>query len=108
MLEFSFQEELDAKNYAEIGDALVDTKGKTRLFVTQGKKDGLTSQKLVHFIQNKCGIKSKKIRDIQILDKFSFVTLPFHDAEVLLSYFHGKKKGKGPFITKAKKAREKK
>ncbi len=106
LLEYSFQDELDAKNYSQIGEALVDTKGKTRLFVTQGKKDGLTSQKLIHFIQNKCGIKSKKIRDIQILDKFSFVTLPFHDAEVLLSYFHGKKKGKGPFITKAKKARE--
>ena len=106
LLEFSFQDELDEKNYTQIGEALVDTKGKTRLFVTQGKKDGLTSQKLIHFIQNKCGIKSKKIRDIQILDKFSFVTLPFHDAEVLLSYFHGKKKGKGPFITKAKKARE--
>ncbi len=108
LLEFSFQNELDDKKYPEIGEALVDTKGKTRLFVTQGKKDGLTSQKLVHFIQNKCGIKSRKIRDIQILDKFSFVTLPFHDAEVLLSYFHGKKKGKGPFITKAKKARENK
>lgn len=106
LLEFSFQDELDEKNYTEIGNALVDTKGKTRLFVTQGKKDGLTSQKLVHFIQNKCGIKGKKIRDIQILDKFSFVTLPFHDAEVVLSSFHGKKKGKGPFITKAKKARE--
>ena len=108
LLEFSFQDELDEKNYTHIGNALVDTKGKTRLFVTQGKKDGLTAQKLIHFIQNKCGIKSKKIRDIQILDKFSFVTLPFHDAESLLSYFHGKKKGKGPFITKAKKARQNK
>jgi len=106
LLEFSFQDELDEKSYTEIGNALVDTQGKTRLFVTQGKKDGLTSQKLVRFIQNKCGIKSKKIRDIQILEKFSFVTLPFHDAEVLLSYFKGRKKGKEPFITKAKKARE--
>lgn len=106
LLEYSFQDELDEKNYTEISKALVDTKGKTRLFVTQGKKDGLTPQKLIHFIQNKCGIKSKKIRDVQILDKFSFVTLPFNDAEVLLSYFKGKKKAKGPFITKAKKARE--
>ena len=105
LLEYSFQDELDEKNYTQISNALVDTKGKTRLFVTQGKKDGLTNQKLVHFIQNKCGIKSKKIRDIQILDKFSFVTLPFNEAEILLSYFKGKKKGKEPFITKAKKSR---
>ncbi len=107
LLEFSFQDELDEKSYTEIGNALVDTKGKTRLFVAQGKIDGLTSQKLVHFIQNKCGIKSKKIRDVQILEKFSFVTLPFHDAEVLLSYFKGKKRGKEPYITKAKKSRKK-
>lgn len=107
LLEFSFQDELDEKSYTEIGNALVDTKGKTRLFVAQGKIDGLTSQKLVHFIQNKCGIKSKKIRDVQILEKFSFVTLPFHDAEVLLSYFKGKKRGKEPYITKAKKSRAK-
>jgi len=106
LLEFSFQDELDEKNYTEIGNALVDTKGKTRLFVAQGKKDGLTSQKLIHFIQNKCGIKSKKIRDVQIMEKFSFVTLPFHDAEILLSYFKGRKKSKEPFITKAKKARK--
>lgn len=106
LLEYSFQDELDEKNYREIGNALVDTKGKTRLFVTQGKKDGLTSQKLMHFIQNKCGVKSKNIRDVQILEKFSFVTLPFHDAELVLSSFKGKQKGKGPFITKATKARK--
>jgi ATP-dependent RNA helicase DeaD len=106
LLEYSFQDELDEKSYTEIGNALVDTKGKTRLFVAQGKVDGLTSQKLIHFIQNKCGIKSKKIRDVQILEKFSFITLPFHDAEILLSYFKGKKRGKEPYITKAKKSRE--
>jgi len=105
LLEYSFQDELDEKSYTEIGNALVDTKGKTRLFVAQGKIDGLTPQKLIHFIQNKCGIKSKKIRDVQILEKFSFITLPFHDAEILLSYFKGKKRGKEPYITKAKKAR---
>ncbi len=106
LLEYSFQDELDEKNYTEIGNALVDTKGKTRLFVTQGKKDGLTSKKLIQFIQNKCGIKSKKIRDILILDSFSFVTLPFHEAEVLLAYFKGKKEGKGPIIKKAKKSKK--
>jgi hypothetical protein len=41
------------------------------------------------------------------MEKFSFVTLPFHDAEVLLSYFKGKKRGKEPYITKAKKSRKK-
>jgi ATP-dependent RNA helicase DeaD len=102
LLQYSFQDELDEKSYTEIQDAIVDTKGKTRLFVTQGKQDGLSRKKLVDFIKDKCAISSDKIRDIQILDKFSFVTLPFHEAEVLLAFFKGRKKKSGPFITKAK------
>jgi len=104
LLQYSFQDELNEKSYAEIEDAVVDTKGKTRLFVTQGKQEGLTRDKLVDFIRDKCGcgLSSAKIRDVQILDKFSFVTLPFHEAEILLTHFKNKKKGKGPFIKKAK------
>ncbi|MEE8185912.1 MAG: DEAD/DEAH box helicase [Thermodesulfobacteriota bacterium] len=107
LLQYSFQDELNAKSYAEIKEkeAVVDTKGKTRLFVKQGKKDGLTARKLVDFIQDKCNITSGKIRDILILDKFSFVTLPFHEAEILLSYIKSQKRGSGPFIAKAKKVR---
>lgn len=106
LLQYSFKDELNEKSYTEIQDAVVDTKGKTRLFVTQGKHDGLTRGKLVDFIKDKCSITDEKIRDIQILDKFSFVTLPFHDAEILLTYFIKRKRGSGPFITKAKKTRK--
>lgn len=104
LLQYSFQDELNEKSYAEIEDAVVDTKGKTRLFVTQGRQDGLTRDKLVDFIRDKCGcgLSSAKIRDIQILDKFSFVTLPFHEAEILLTHFKHQNKKKGPFIKKAK------
>jgi ATP-dependent RNA helicase DeaD len=102
LLQYSFQDELDAQSYAEIDKAVVDTKGKTRLFVTQGKKVGLTHKKLVKIIKEKCGIKESKIRDIQILDTFSFVTLPFNEAEILLAHFKKKKKGAVPFIKKAK------
>ncbi|MGA1876039.1 MAG: helicase-related protein, partial [bacterium] len=106
LLQYSFQGELDEKNYTEIEDVAVDAKGKTRLFVTQGKKDGLTPQGLVAFIKDKCNIPNGKINDIRILDKFSFVTLPFHEGEMLLSCFKGARRGAGPFITKAKKVRK--
>ncbi len=106
LLQYSFQDELSEKSYTEIEDAVVDTKGKTRLFVTQGKQNGLTRKKLVDFINDKCSIASGKLRDIQILDKFSFVTLPFHEAETVLSHFIKRKRGPGPFITKAKKHRK--
>ncbi len=106
LLQHSFSHKLEEKNYADIGDKVVDLKGKTRLFVTRGKRDDFTRKKLVDFIMKKCHIKSSEIKDIQILEKFSFVTLPFHEAEVLLSYFKGRKKGAEPFVTKAKKTRQ--
>ena len=102
LLQYTFQDELDEKNYTEIKDTFVDNKGKTRLFVTQGKKDGLNAKKLVELIKKICNIPNRNIKDIQILDKFSFVTLPFHEAEMLLSHFKNRKKGKGLFVTKAK------
>ena len=103
ILQYSFQEELDEKNYVEIADAVVNLKGKTRLFVAQGKMDGLTPKKLIDIIKEKCKIDSDKINQIQILEKFSFVNLPFNEAEILLEYFKKNKKGRYPLITKATK-----
>jgi len=64
--------------------------------------DGLTRKKLINFITEKCHISSYKIRDILILDRFSFVTLPFHEAELVLASFKNAKKGSRLLITKAK------
>ncbi len=108
ILQYSFEHELDEKNYVEIEDAVVELKGKTRLFVAQGKIDGLTRKKLVSIIKEKCSVETEKILQIQILEKFSFVTLPFNEAEVLLEHFKKKKKGRYPLITKAKLERKKK
>ena len=93
LLQYTFQDELNEKNYAEIKNAYVDNKGKTRLFVTHGKKDGLSAKKLVAVIKKICNVSNRNIKDIQILDKFSFVTLPFHEAEILLSHFKNRKEG---------------
>ena len=106
LLQYTFQDELNEKNYTEINNTYVDNKGKTRLFVTQGKKDGLNAKKLVKLIKNICNIRGEKIRDIQILDKFSFVTLPFHEAEILLSHFKNRKQREGLFVTKAKQKKK--
>lgn len=108
LLNYSFQDDLDETKYVEIEDAVIDMKGKTRLFVGRGKKDGLTPNKLVDIIKNACNIRSNEIRDIQILDKFSFVTLPFHEAEIVLSSFKEGKKGAKPLISKANKREPKK
>ncbi len=105
LIQYTFQDELSAKNYVEIhqrSGSGVDTKGKTRLFVKNGKKDGLTRNKLIKHITEKCHISPSQIRDIHILDSFSFVTLPFHEAEIVLSSFKNQRKGNSLSISKAK------
>jgi ATP-dependent RNA helicase DeaD len=104
-LQFSFKEQLDEKKYVEIEDAAVDKKGKTRLFVGRGRQDGLNPKELVRVIQDKCGIPNNRIHDILVLDRFSFVSLLFNDAEKVLAYFKKNKKKSSLFI---EKAREKK
>ncbi|MCP4648489.1 MAG: DEAD/DEAH box helicase [PVC group bacterium] len=111
LLQYSFRGELSEKNYAPIeerggGDGGgVDRQGKTRLFVQQGKNNGLTARSLVEIITDKCNIRADKIRDIQILDAFSFVTLPFNEAEKVLSYFQKRRKESDLLIVKAKTER---
>lgn len=102
LLQYTFEDELSEESYHGIDTSYVDKKGKTRLFVNQGKKDGLNSGKLVEFIRNHTGVKAGKIRDIEILDKFSFVTMPFFEAEQLLSYLKNKNRKTGIRIEKAK------
>ncbi|MBI4845002.1 MAG: DEAD/DEAH box helicase [Candidatus Omnitrophica bacterium] len=108
LLQCSFGGELDEKSYSQIKDSGVDNKGKTRLFVSQGKQDGLTNKKLTQIIRDKCNVREEKIRDVQILERFSFVSLPFHEAEMVLSYFRGRKKDSSLVIEKAKESRSKK
>ena len=108
LLQHSFKGELDEKSYSKINETVVDTSGKTRLFVTQGKKDGLTPKKLVKFIQDKTNIPGKTIDDIKILDAFSFITLPFNEAETVLASFNKSKKRSDLIIQKAKTGKEKK
>lgn len=107
LLQYSFQDELDERNYTEIEDAVIDAKGKTRLFVGQGKIDGLTRKKLIEIIKDKCNIRDNKIRDVIILDKFSFVSLPFNDAERVLSFFNKRRGKSGLFMMKANKKKKK-
>lgn len=109
LLQHSFQDDLDVNNYTEIEDAVVDMKGKTRLFVPRGKLDGLTIKILINIINEKCRIPHNKIRDVLVLDKFSFISLPFHEAETVLSFFKnggGRGKSSGLVFAKANKSKK--
>jgi len=106
LLHYSFQDELNPDAYGEIKEVggrskQLDRHGKARLFVALGKKDRINAKKLVDLIMKRVSIRSKEIRDIQIMDKFSFLNVPFDKAEEIVASFreHGQK----PLITHAKK-----
>jgi len=106
LLKYTFKEKFDESIYAEIsGSSYVDTKGKTRLFIAMGKVDGMNPDKLCEFIQDETGENDLKIRDVEIFPHFSFVTVPFAQAETLLDSFKNKKRGKKPFIEVAQKSK---
>jgi len=101
-LKFALKEILDENQYSEISEVSMETKGKTRLFVAQGRKDGMTPKKLVEFIMSEIKIKNNSIKDISVFENFSFLTVPFEEAELLIQIFD-KKAGRGrrPIIAKA-------
>ncbi|MFW6245691.1 MAG: DEAD/DEAH box helicase [Fibrobacterota bacterium] len=85
----------------ETSERRADQKGKTRLFIAIGKDNNATKKLLVDFIVNEAGIAQHLIEEIEIYDRFSFVTVPFAEAEVILAKFKNRK-GKQSVISKAK------
>ncbi len=49
-------------------------------------------KKLVQLIRTKAGVEDRKIRDVEILEKFSFLTVAHEDAELILASFRDKGK----------------
>ncbi|WGS64418.1 DEAD/DEAH box helicase [Marinitoga aeolica] len=108
VLKYAFQDELDERNYREIKEvSSVDKKGKTRLFVALGRDDDLTIEKLKNMIKEYTNIQNIYLKDVRILDKFSFMTVPFEEAEIILQAFKKKKRGRKPIISKAKEKKRK-
>jgi len=102
LLKCAFFEELDERSYGKISEASVDDKGKTRLFVALGKSRGMNPKKLVDFIRRETKVKPKKIQGVKIFDNFSFINVPFREAEIILDVFKKKKQKGKSIIQKAK------
>ncbi|MFW6221695.1 MAG: DEAD/DEAH box helicase [Fibrobacterota bacterium] len=106
LLKYSFEEELSMDGYGEIGEVgrnsrSVDRQGKTRLFVALGRKDRVSPRRLTDLIMSRVDIQNREIGDIQIMDKFTFITVPFEKAEEIIESF--RQKGRKPLITHVKK-----
>jgi ATP-dependent RNA helicase DeaD len=102
LIKLSFSDELSEESYNEIKEVNIDKSGKTRLFVALGREKGYNPKKLAEYIQKETKVDQNKIRDIKIMDNFSFVTVPFEEAEIILGIFQKQKKGRKSLVEKAK------
>ncbi|MFP4557094.1 MAG: DEAD/DEAH box helicase [Bacteroidales bacterium] len=102
LLRMAFKSQLEERSYPEVRDFKVDKKGTTRLFIALGKRDDMSPKKISSFIRDKVNMPDNKIDDIGVYDEFSFVSVPFADAEKILSVFSKKKQGGKPLVSKAK------
>ena len=108
-----YEKTIDAKNYQKINTIkrgkgkkdinFVENEGRTRLFIAMGKSKNITKRSLVDMIVAKTGIKQFLIDQVEVFDNFSFVTVPFVEAEIILHKFRKKKDHGRPFIQEAQK-----
>ncbi len=94
VLRVAFGDKLDRNKYREIKEVSAGSREKTRLFIQMGRKDGLTKRKLVNLLEKKSSVSEALIRDAQVYDIYSFVTVPFYAAETIVKAFKNRKGGK--------------
>ena len=97
---------LKEENYNKIKEVKNSSKSKDqRLFVALGSSSKMTPKKLAEFIERETGVTIKKIKDIQVMEKFSFVTVPSEQAEAIIEIFKQKSNRKRPLVVQAKSKR---
>lgn len=58
-----------------------------RLFVANGRKESMTPRKLTQFLEEKTNIFASKMKNVQIFDNYSFISVTDRDAKVILNAF---------------------
>jgi ATP-dependent RNA helicase DeaD len=108
VLNYCFEDDLNPDNYGEIQEPgmqdrgqQIDRQGRARLFVALGRKDKMSARKLVDLVLSRVDMRPRDISDIQVMDRFSFLTVPFDKAEKIIAGF--REKGKKPLIIHARK-----
>ncbi|MCD4814541.1 DEAD/DEAH box helicase [bacterium] len=103
LLRLIMQDRIDESRYQKISVlSSPDSQGKTRLLIGKGMRDGFRPKQLVDFIKKQTGLKDHLIDDVAVQENFSFITVPFRDAERIVKHFEkSTQKGGRPLVTKA-------
>lgn len=102
LLKLKFQDGLTPDSFKQIDEVSIDKTGTSRLFIALWRRNWYSPRTLVELIQKEAGISPRVIDDVRVMDDFSFVTVPFADAEVMLQVFAKGKKGGKSLVSKAK------
>ncbi len=109
LIRHTLRDELDSTRYSEVRDlgdtaAPVDRTGRTRIFVSKGTNDGLTPRKLLKLIRKEAEVDEELIKGIVVKDSFSFLTVPFAEAEMIVQAFKEYTVRNRPLVYHDKKA----
>lgn len=107
ILKYSFQDQLNEKQYKEINEVSINKKGTSRLFVSLGRKDGLSTRSLIKMITNETKVRAGSIDDVKVMESFSFLTVSFEDAEIILKSFNNKEGERKAVVQRANDSKEK-
>lgn len=110
MLKQAYGTVLDENNYRKLTSpsrdrykrSLVEEEGKTRLFIARGRSTNTTKRDLIDFIVQRAGTPQHLIDNVELHNTFSFITVPFAEAENILKKFQSNKPGKRSLVTNAK------
>ncbi len=107
LLRSQYGEQLDKRNYKEIGKTTSPNIQKsTRLFIAKGKKHSMTKRSLVEYITKVSKVSGNLINEVQVFQDFSFVSVTLRDAEKIIEAFRRSKPGKRSIVSKAKNRKQ--
>lgn len=106
LLAYSLKDTLKEQSYREVGvisgGGNATANGNTRLFVAKGHMDRMNAESVAQFLADECNIDANTVHDIRVFDKFSFVTVPNNEGEMVLAILGKSRNGRKPLVTRAK------
>jgi len=71
-----------------------------RLMIAMGRRDKITKGRIVEMVHKKAGTQPEKIKNIEIMDDTTMITVPSKDGKSILKFFRRTLKGKQPLVIK--------
>lgn len=101
-LKYFLKDSLNYESYNEIQSLVSQDSGYERLFIAKGRADGYTPKTLANTIMEVVNLKNYQIKDIKVLDSFSFVSLPFEEAQMFMYALNSGNKSHRPMVSYAR------